>query len=54
MIKIIEITQTHEHTQSKPGLSPQRLAEIRIKISQKHYFSKEVLAKIAEKILDEI
>jgi hypothetical protein len=54
MIKIIENAEQRKFPQSKSGLSPQRLVEIKLKISRQHYFSKEVLQKVAEKILDEL
>jgi hypothetical protein len=54
MIKIIEETKLREIPQMEPGLSPQRLAEIKIKIARQHYFSKKVLLKVAEKLMEDL
>ena len=54
MIKIIENVKQRDFPQLKSDLSPQRLAEIKLNIARQHYFSREVLLKIAEKIIDEL
>lgn len=54
MMKFVENIKPQDCPQSKHGISPQRLAEIKLKIARKHYFSKEILLKVAEKILDDL